>query len=83
MIDEDAVVQSSMGPIADRPNENLSQTDGAVAQARRLLLDALASAAAGELPPGSALAPEIPRIPHPFEAVLDAGVSWREFQNVS
>jgi phthalate 4,5-dioxygenase len=83
VIDEDVVVQTSMGPIADRPNENLSQTDGAVAQARRLLLDALASAAVGELPLGSALTPEVPRIPHPFEAVLDAGVSWRNLQNVS
>jgi phthalate 4,5-dioxygenase len=83
VIDEDAVVQTSMGPITDRPNENLSQTDGAVAQARRLLLDALASAAAGQLPPGSALAPQVPRIPHPFEAVIDAGVSWRDLQNMS
>jgi phthalate 4,5-dioxygenase len=83
VIDEDAVVQTSMGAIADRPNENLSQTDGAVAQARRLLLDALASAAAGQPPPGSALGAEVPRIPHPFEAVIDAGVSWRDLQNMS
>jgi LigXa C-terminal domain like len=61
VIAPDAVVQTSMGLIADRPYENLSQSDGAVAQARRLLLNALATAAASH-PPGSALAPEVPRI---------------------
>jgi phenylpropionate dioxygenase-like ring-hydroxylating dioxygenase large terminal subunit len=78
VIDEDVIVQVSMGPVSDRPGENLSSSDVAVAQARRLILDALASAAAGELPPGSVRSPEIVRIPHPYEAVLDAGVSWRD-----
>ncbi len=83
VIDEDAVVQVSMGPIADRPGENLSSSDVAVAQARRLILDTIASFEAGELPPGSARSPELVRVPHPFEAVLDAGASWRELETVS
>jgi phenylpropionate dioxygenase-like ring-hydroxylating dioxygenase large terminal subunit len=77
LIDEDAVVQVSMGPIVDRTRENLSSSDVAVSQARRLILDTLASAERGALPPGSALAPEVVRIPHPFDAVVDAAESWR------
>jgi nitrite reductase/ring-hydroxylating ferredoxin subunit len=80
VIDEDATVQVSMGPIVDRSKENLSSSDVAVAQARRLILDTLA--AEGELPPGSALSREDVRIPHPFDAVLDAGESWREVERV-
>lgn len=78
VIDEDAVVQVSMGAIVDRTKENLSSSDVAVAQARRLILDTIASAKAGELPPGSARSRETVQIPHPFDAVVDAGASWRE-----
>ena len=49
-----------------------------IAQARRLILDAIASVEAGELPPGSVRTSESVRLPHPFEGVLDAGVSWRD-----
>jgi len=83
VIDEDAVVQVSMGPIVDRTKENLSSSDVAVAHARRLILDTIASAKAGELPPGSARSPQVVRIPHPFDAVLDVGASWREVARVS
>jgi phthalate 4,5-dioxygenase oxygenase subunit len=82
-IDEDAVVQVSMGPIVDRSKENLSSSDVAIAHTRRLILDTIASAQAGERPPGSALSPGVVRIPHPFDAVLDAGESWREVEKVS
>jgi phenylpropionate dioxygenase-like ring-hydroxylating dioxygenase large terminal subunit len=78
VIDEDATVQVSMGPISDRPGEHLSASDVAVAQARRVILDAIAAVEAGGLPPGSARSPEPVRIPHPFEATLDLDVSWRE-----
>jgi phthalate 4,5-dioxygenase len=78
VIDEDAVVQVSMGPILDRTRENLSSSDVAIAQARRLILDTIASVRSGDLPPGSARAPDPVRIPHPFDAVLDAGASWRD-----
>src|SRR5262249_28794764 len=82
-IDEDAVVQVSMGPIVDRTRENLSSSDVAIAQTRRLILDTIASASAGELPPGSARSADAVRIPHPFDAVIDAGESWRQLQAAS
>jgi phenylpropionate dioxygenase-like ring-hydroxylating dioxygenase large terminal subunit len=78
IIEEDAAVQVSMGPIADRSRENLSSSDVAVAAARRMILDAIASAEAGRLPPGSARAAELARVPDPFDAILEAGASWRE-----
>jgi phthalate 4,5-dioxygenase oxygenase subunit len=83
VINEDAAVQASMGPIVDRSKENLSSSDVAIAHARRLLLDAIASVEAGELPPGSALTPEVVQIPHPFDALLDVGASWRDVEKVS
>ena len=43
VVDEDSVVQVSMGPIVDRSKDNLSGSDGAVANARLLLLDVLAA----------------------------------------
>ena len=67
-----------MGPIVDRTKENLSSSDVAVADTRRLLLDTIAAYEAGKLPPGSARTPEGVRIPQPFDAVLDPGESWRE-----
>jgi phthalate 4,5-dioxygenase len=82
-IEEDTVVQVSMGPIVDRTKENLSSSDVAVAQTRRLILDTIAAYEAGQLPPGGVRTPEGVRIPQPFDAVLDAGESWRELQPVS
>jgi phthalate 4,5-dioxygenase oxygenase subunit len=79
-IEEDAVVQVSMGPIVDRTKENLSSSDVAVAQTRRLILAAIAAYEKGQLPPGSARSPERIRLPQPFDAVLDAGQSWRDLQ---
>jgi hypothetical protein len=82
VIDEDAIVQVSMGPIVDRSKENLSASDVAIANARQLLLESLASAEAGELPPGSALAPQVVHIPHPVDAIVETGESWRELETV-
>jgi nitrite reductase/ring-hydroxylating ferredoxin subunit len=81
-IEEDTAVQVSMGPIVDRTKENLSSSDVAVAHTRRLILDTIAAYKAGRLPPGSVRTPEGVRIPQPFDAVLDAGESWRELQPV-
>jgi phthalate 4,5-dioxygenase oxygenase subunit len=78
--DEDSVVQVSMGPIVDRSKDNLSGSDGAVANARLLLLDALAAYENGELPPGSARGPDVVRIPDPYDAVLGPDESWRELR---
>jgi phthalate 4,5-dioxygenase oxygenase subunit len=78
LLEEDAAVQTSMGPILDRTKENLSSGDVAVAHARRILLDALRAAEAGELPPGSARAPDAVRMPNALEAMLDSGASWKD-----
>jgi hypothetical protein len=78
LLEEDAVVQSSMGPILDRSEEHLSSSDVAVATARRLLLDAVSGAEAGVLPPGSALAPEVARLPNALEVVVAEGERWED-----
>ncbi len=50
---QDASLQESMGPIADRTRENLSSTDNGIVMARmRLLKAAKALADKGETPPG-------------------------------
>jgi phthalate 4,5-dioxygenase len=79
-IEEDTVVQVSMGPIVDRTKENLSSSDVAVAHTRRLILDTIAAYEDGEVPPGSARGPRRARVPPPFDAVLGPGESWRERQ---
>jgi hypothetical protein len=78
LLEEDVVVQTSMGPILDRTRENLSSSDVAVVHARRMLLDALRAVEADALPPGSALAREVVRIPNAIEAVLDADGRWED-----
>ena len=50
LLEEDVVVQTSMGPVLDRTKENLSSSDVAVAHARRILLDAVRAAATGRAP---------------------------------
>lgn len=82
-IDEDAAVQVSMGPIADRTKENLATSDVAIAHARRLILDTIAAAERGALPPGSARSPQDVHIPGPFDATLEPGQSWRDAVRVS
>ena len=80
VVDEDSVVQVSMGPIVDRSKDNLSASDGAVANARVLLLEVLAAYEKGELPPGSARGTSPICIPDPFDAVLGPDESWRDLQ---
>jgi len=79
LIGEDIAIQASMGPIVDRTRENVSSSDVAVVQARRLLLRSLENMAAGQLPPGSALNSEPVRVANPLDVVLDAGVRWEDF----
>jgi hypothetical protein len=51
---QDASLQESMGPIADRTKEHLTGTDKGIVQARRRLIDAaLALAERGVPPPGT------------------------------
>jgi hypothetical protein len=79
-IEEDGVVQTSMGPIVDRTKENLSSSDVAVAHTRRLILDTIAAYESGRLPPGSARTPGGVRVPGPYDATLTAGESWHDRQ---
>ena len=72
-----------MGPIVDRSKENLSSSDVAVAHTRRMLLEAVGGAEAGQRPPGSALTPEVIRVPHPVDGIVEDGASWRELLSVS
>ena len=76
LIEEDVVIQVSMGPIVDRSKENLSSSDVAVVQARRMLLEALEAVNGGALPPGSALADKPVRVANPLDTVLEQGASW-------
>ena len=78
LLEEDVVIQTSMGPILDRTKEHLSSSDVAVAHARRMLLDALAAVERGELPPGSVRSPEPVRLPNPLEALLRDGDRWED-----
>lgn len=79
IVEEDMVVQLSMGPIADRTEEMLSTSDVAIVRLRRLLLDALKADANGEAPPGSALGARPVRVRDPIDAVLGPGVHWQDF----
>jgi phthalate 4,5-dioxygenase oxygenase subunit len=78
LLEEDAAVQASMGPILDRTKESLSSGDVAVVHARRMLLDALAAVGAGQRPPGSALSSSAVRLPNAVEAVLEDGQQWQD-----
>jgi len=78
LLEEDAAVQTSMGPILDRTKENLSSSDAAVAHLRRMLLDALTAAETGELPPGSARTAGPVRLPNAAEGLVEALEQWRE-----
>jgi len=57
---QDAAIQESMGPIANRPAEHLVATDKGIVMTRRRLLDAAAALAKGEEPPG--LDPAVQRV---------------------
>jgi phthalate 4,5-dioxygenase oxygenase subunit len=78
LLEEDAAVQASMGPILDRTKEHLSSGDAAVAHARRILLDAVHAAQTDQLPPGSARTTGGVRMRNALEAVLDEGQRWED-----
>ncbi len=77
LLEEDIVVQVSMGAIADRTREHPSSSDVAIVQARMLLLRALRNHNEG-LPP---LAPynerQIDGGAAPVDRVVGAGQDWR------
>ena len=71
LLDEDMVVQASMGPIVDRSKEHLRATDVGVVHARRKLLEELAAFELGEQPA------EEGKTVRPLDIVTDAGYTWR------
>ena len=78
ILEEDMVVQASMGPIVDRTREFLSATDIAIVQTRRMLLAALEGLEVGDLPPGSARRSEPVVMPGPIDVVVEPGRSWKD-----
>jgi phenylpropionate dioxygenase-like ring-hydroxylating dioxygenase large terminal subunit len=78
LLEEDAAIQTSMGPILDRTKEHLSSSDVAVSHARRMLLDGLSAAEKGERPPGSALGTDPVRLPNALEGVTEEGSRWED-----
>lgn len=78
ILEEDIVVQVSMGAIADRRSEFLSASDLAIVHMRRMLLKAVQDSATDALPPGSARSAQIPALRHPVDTVLSAGERWQE-----
>ena len=71
---QDVAVQESMGPIVDRTRENLTRSDMAIIQARRLLLQAAQTVADGGAPPGVAPTYYDARA---IESILPQGSDWR------
>jgi phthalate 4,5-dioxygenase oxygenase subunit len=75
---QDSMMWISMGAISDRTKERLGTSDAAVAQFRRVMVEAARSFAAG----GPAIGTVAPRTPHArlrsFEGVIEKGTDWRE-----
>lgn len=71
---QDVAVQESMGAIVDRTRENLTRSDLAIVQARRRLLQAVATVADGGTPPG--VAPTYYNA-RSIEQILPPGADWR------
>ena len=71
---QDVAVQESMGAIVDRSRENLTRSDMAIIQARRLLLQAAETVADGGAPPGVAPTYYDARA---IEGILPRGADWR------
>ena len=71
---QDVAVQESMGAIVDRSRENLTRSDMAIIQARRLLLQAAQTVADGGVPPGVAPTYYNARA---IEGILPKGADWK------
>ena len=71
---QDVAVQESMGAIVDRSRENLTRSDMAIIQARRLLLQAAQTVSDGGVPPGVAPTYYNARA---IEGILPKGTDWK------
>ena len=72
---QDQAIQESMGPIADRTKDHLTPSDLAIAQLRRMLLQAAGTTADGGDPPGLAATYYKLRA---FDRVMLADAGWRD-----
>ncbi|MGD9944728.1 MAG: Rieske 2Fe-2S domain-containing protein, partial [Burkholderiaceae bacterium] len=74
---QDSMMWVTMGPISDRSKERLGASDIAVAQFRRIMIEAVKAFQAGAKPIGT----EQARMPHArirsFEGVIPKGTDWR------
>ena len=77
VLTEDLVVQVSMGPITDRSEEYLSDSDVAVQHARRALLQAARDFVAGKQPFGTGPGIDYTAI-RATGGVMDSDKDWRE-----
>lgn len=77
LLDEDTVVQISMGPIVDRTREFLTSADMAIVRARRMLMQAALDHAAGKVPHGARHDVDYGEI-EASGGVIGPGQSWRE-----
>jgi phthalate 4,5-dioxygenase oxygenase subunit len=75
---QDQAIQESMGPIADRPGENLAPSDIMIVRVRRLLMQAVTEyREKGTLPPTASRA-DLYRGHRGGHFIADAKVEWRE-----
>ena len=72
---QDQAVQESMGPIADRTKDHLAPSDLAIAQLRRMLIQAASTVADGGDPPGVSDTYYKLRA---FDRVMPADAQWRD-----
>src|SRR5690606_9456590 len=75
LLQEDIIVQVSMGPIVDRTKEHLCANDLAVARARSRLLQALREMENG----GPVAVPTEAELVRPLDTVGDENFEWRHF----
>jgi phthalate 4,5-dioxygenase oxygenase subunit len=72
ILEEDMVVQASMGRIVDRTKEHLRATDVGIAHSRRRLLEELAMFELGETRPASG------KVVRPVNIIAGPDYAWRE-----
>ena len=75
-VSQDLMATESMGPIYDRTQEHLGNTDRAIIRMRRLLIKTAQDLAEGIEPPATKPSPEMSRI-YSAEKILAPGEDWR------
>ncbi|MDB5451555.1 MAG: hypothetical protein JWO33_133 [Caulobacteraceae bacterium] len=78
LLEEDFVVQASMGRIADRTREHLSSSDVAIVQARMMLLQALKNDAEGRHPLAPYASNWLAQEASPVDTVVPPDSEWRQ-----